>query len=223
MPFSVPPIPKPATASRRGAPPHRPGRGRQAPPRWYSFTPPQWHVFSPPLTAGSGRLHAQAARHPQRHAQAALILEGHHSGNRRYFLLTSNTVAEQLRFFMLDVFVLQILPYFAAFAIDSIKSEIIPHYIFLAFGWLMGRHQALVWAMIRHLVSLPARLNWRVTLMLVGASNLVAVLVVLCIYQWVGRNIDPLVWWFIASGPLMVLCDATQRDSLLRRTVRLCR
>ena len=50
MPFSVPPIPKPATASRRGAPPHRPGRGRQAPPRWYSFTPPQWHVFSPPLT-----------------------------------------------------------------------------------------------------------------------------------------------------------------------------
>ena len=33
-------------------------------------------------------------RHPQRHAQAALIL--HHSGNRRYFLLTSNTVAEQL-------------------------------------------------------------------------------------------------------------------------------
>ena len=51
MPFSVPPIPKPATASRRGAPPHRPGRGRQAPPRWYSFTPPQWHVFSPPLTA----------------------------------------------------------------------------------------------------------------------------------------------------------------------------
>ena len=48
-------------------------------------------------------------------------------------------------------------------------------------------------------------------------------MVVLCIYQWVGRNIDPLVWWFIASGPLMVLCDATQGDSLLRRTVRLCR
>ena len=41
--------------------------------------------------------HAQAARHPQRHAPAALILEGHHSGNRRYFLLTSNTVAEQLQ------------------------------------------------------------------------------------------------------------------------------
>ena len=35
-----------------GGPPHRPGRGRQAPPRWYSFTPPQWHVFSPPLTPG---------------------------------------------------------------------------------------------------------------------------------------------------------------------------
>ena len=51
--LASPPIPKPATASRRGAPPHRPGRGRQAPPRWYSFTPPQWHVFSPPLTASN--------------------------------------------------------------------------------------------------------------------------------------------------------------------------
>ena len=49
-PFSAPRMPKPATPSMRGAPPHPPGRGRQAPPRWYGFAPPRWYVFAPPLT-----------------------------------------------------------------------------------------------------------------------------------------------------------------------------
>ena len=36
---------RPPTLSRRDPPPHRPGRDRQASPRWYSFTPPSLSVL----------------------------------------------------------------------------------------------------------------------------------------------------------------------------------
>ena len=44
---------RPRPRSRRHPPPNRPGRDRQASPRWYSFTPPQWYVLPPPLTTSS--------------------------------------------------------------------------------------------------------------------------------------------------------------------------
>ena len=50
MPISAPQTPPPAPPSRRDPPPHRPGRGRHAPSRWYGFTPPERYSFRPPLT-----------------------------------------------------------------------------------------------------------------------------------------------------------------------------
>ena len=41
---------RPRPRSRRDPPPNRPGRDRQASPRWHSFAPPQWYVLPPPLT-----------------------------------------------------------------------------------------------------------------------------------------------------------------------------
>ena len=67
MPISAPRTPTPAPPSRRDPPPHRPGRGRHAPPRWYGFTPPERYSFRPPLTpggvgAGRWRLHWRRRR-----------------------------------------------------------------------------------------------------------------------------------------------------------------
>ena len=46
MPISAPRTPTPAPTSRRDTPPHRPGRGRQALPRWYGIPPPQLSMSS---------------------------------------------------------------------------------------------------------------------------------------------------------------------------------
>ena len=91
-----------------------------------------------------------------------------------------------------------------AFAIDSIKSEAIPHYVFTGVAFLWAKY----------------RLGWREFVMLAGMLNIVAATIAAGVHYWEGRDITPAVVWFVTSGLLMLLIDSVQKDSLVRRTLR---
>ena len=81
MPISVPQTPPPAPPSRRDPPPHRPGRGRHAPSRWYGFTPPERYSFRPPLTAIRIILHDSDPTYSHVHIPDNLDQYSHRIGN----------------------------------------------------------------------------------------------------------------------------------------------